>query len=227
MKKSLLLLCISLAGHFCFSQSYTLSPTNLNVNGNPGDLMYATLVVNNTGANTISIHVERIARNLPPNWSTCFCFPFCVAPFIDTLTFTIQGYSSDSIKPSFLTDSLVPGIGYVSIRLFQLDYPNNPDTVSFSGSTLSSSSMNESTLAGNVTVFPNPFTHCLTVQNKNREAFSFSIYNSTGQVLFKKEQCSAFAEILDLSYLAEGIYFTRMEFLSGKVEVKRIVKTKM
>lgn len=208
------------------AQSYTLSPTHLNVQGNPGDFMLSTLVVNNPSASQITIHMERIVKNLPANWTSCFCFPTCIAPFIDTLTFSIAAYSNDSIKPNYGTDPNTPGIGYITIKLYQEGFPNAIDTVYFSGSTLSTSGVNEVSYASNFAAYPNPFNDVLTVCNKNMEDYTLSVYNSTGEIVFRKENISAMNESVDLSFLCEGIYFVKSEFTSGKTVSNRIVKSK-
>ncbi len=208
------------------AQSYTLSPTHLNVQGNPGDFMLSTLVVNNPSASQITIHMERIVKNLPANWTSCFCFPTCIAPFIDTLTFSIAAFSNDSIKPNYGTDPNTPGIGYITIKLYQEGFPNAIDTVYFSGSTLSASGIDELSYASNFSAYPNPFNDLLTLRNNTTEDYSLSVYNSTGEIVFKKENISGLIQTVDLSFLSEGIYFIKSEFASGKIVSNRIVKSK-
>lgn len=208
------------------AQNYSLNPTGLNAQGNPGDFLLSTLIVNNTSGNNITMHVKRIVKNLPPNWTSCFCFPVCVAPFIDTLTFNIPPYSMDSIKPNYHTDPSTLGIGYVTIILYQVDYPNNIDTVVFSGSTMSSSGISTNSFASNFTSFPNPFSNTLTLLNNNSESYSASVYNSTGEVVYRKENVSSTTEPVNLEFLPDGIYFIKLEFTSGKIISNRVIKSK-
>src|SRR5262245_8728271 len=120
-----------------FSQDYTLDSTRIHANGNPGDLFLASLIVTNNSNATITMHLQRIVKNLPANWTSCFCYPHCIAPWVDTLTFSIAPLSMDSIKPNFGTDS-IPGTGYITILLVQQGAESNlQDTIFFTGSTLS------------------------------------------------------------------------------------------
>lgn len=207
------------------AQDYTLNPSNLNVQGNPGDFMLSTLIVNNTSGNNITMHLKRIVKNLPTNWSSCFCYPKCLAPFIDTLTFNIAPFSMDSIKPNYGTDS-VPGIGYVTITLYQQGFSNNIDTIAFSGSTLSTSGVNDPVFSSKFTYYPNPFSNSLTIQNNNAELYALFLYNSTGGLVYRKESISSVSEKLDLEFLECGIYYLKSEFASGKIISNKLVKSK-
>ena len=115
-----------------FSQDYSLDSTGVHAQGNPGDLFLATLIVTNNSGSDITLHLNRIVSNLPPGWTSCFCYPICIAPLIDTLTFTIPALGVDSIKPNFGTDS-IPGIGHITITLYQVgeSVPSDMDTIFF------------------------------------------------------------------------------------------------
>lgn len=205
-----------------FSQNHSLNPTRLDAHGNPGDLMLSTLVVNNTGSSAVTLHMKRIIKNLPPNWTSCFCYPFCIAPFIDTLSFTISPFSCDSIKPNYGTDSLVPGIGYITIILYEDGFPNNIDTVAFSGSTLPlgvSSEISESSFS----LFPNPCRDHFTVKNPGRENGKVSVYNVAGELQWMHTVNFAVNE-LDVSALPAGLYFIRIEFDSEKIITRKFLK---
>ncbi len=185
--------------------------------------MLSTLIVNNTSNSTISIHVERIVRNLPPNWTSCFCYPWCVAPFIDTLTFPIAPFSSDSIKPNYHTDPSIPGIGYVTITLYQVGFPNNIDTVAFSGSTLLASGIEEP-LTTTIDIYPNPVTENLIVSNPSNTSCILRIYNAAGEMITEKG-ISDKKSVLGLRQLPEGYYTIQIHFKSGQIISKKIFKT--
>lgn len=208
------------------AQDYILNPTNLNVQGNPGDFMLSTLIVNNTSANTITMHFERIVKNIPVNWSSCFCYPACLAPSIDTLTFSIAPFSSDSIKPNYNTDLSTPGIGYVTITLYQQGFPSSIDTIAFSGSTLSASGINETAFSPNFTAYPNPFNTSLTIHNKSPESYTLSVFNSSNEIVYFKKSTSSLTEKHSLGFLPDGIYVIKSEFVSGKMVSNKIIKSK-
>jgi hypothetical protein len=195
------------------------------VQGKPGDFLLSKLIVNNTSANTIYIRFERFVKNLPPNWNSCFCFPTCLAPFIDTFTFSIAPFSMDSIMPNYNTDPIMPGIGYITIKLNQVGYPNNVDTIAFSGSTMQTLGISDVSYGLNYTSYPNPFSNVLTIKNNNSESYMLSIYNSTGENVYRKENLSSLCETIDLSFLSDGVYFMKSEFISGKIISSKIVKS--
>src|SRR5262245_14770620 len=118
MKKIFLIaFLISITGAKSFCQVYSLDSSRIHVQGNPGDLMLASLVITNNTSDSITILLSRIVKNLPPNWNSCYCYPECLAQDRDTFTFSIAPFSSDSIVPNFGTDS-TPGIGYITTVLF-------------------------------------------------------------------------------------------------------------
>jgi hypothetical protein len=204
------------------SQDYTLSPTNLDVSGNPGDFMLSTLIVNNPTSSEIMISFERIEKNLPPNWTSCFCFPDCIAPWIDTMTFVINPFSCDSIKPNYGTDLTVPGIGYITIILHQVGYESIVDTVHYSGSTLPAGTTEP--VLSPVSVYPNPFAGKLFLDNSRHENFSVAIFDVTGQLVFSKEHLEADLEVLELDFLSPGVYFLRMEAIGKPGATIRLVR---
>ena len=209
---------------FCriaFSQSYALNPTHLNVQGMPGDFMLSTLIVNNPSGAPITMHLKRIVKNLPANWTSCFCYPYCIAPFIDTLVFSISPFSSDSIKPNYGTDSL-PGIGYITIILYEEGFQNNLDTITFSGSTMASG-INENFI-NSISVFPNPVTDYLIVSNTSSVPFSVSIFNSLGEMMGEKSY-SGTKSVISFNGFPEGYYFIQARFDNGQVISKKIIKS--
>ena len=206
-----------------FSQDYSLNSTKLNAHGSPGDFMLSTLVVNNASGSTITMHMQRIVKNLPANWTSCFCYPTCIGPLIDTLTFSIAPFSKDSIKPNYGTDPSTPGIGYITIRLYQEGFPNNIDTIAFSGNTLTSG-INEDLLNA-IAVFPNPVTDCLVVSNTSSAPISVTVFNSIGEIVAEK-YFSNKKSLVSFSEFSEGYYFIQVQFNSSQVITKRILKSK-
>ena len=201
---------------FCriaFSQSYALNPTHLNVQGMPGDFMLSTLIVNNSSGAPITMHLKRIVKNLPPYWTSCFCFPDCIAPWIDTMTFVLPAGVTDSIEPNFGTDS-VPGIGYITITLYQEGFPNHIDTITFSGSTLPAGII--SIVESGINIFPNPVSQILNISCKN---FSYAgLFSMDGRNVLRIQNST-----VDVSALHDGIYF--LKIISGsKIFTSKIIK---
>ena len=196
------------------SQDYNLIPVNPNAQGNPGDLFRASVHVQNTnGESDIVMHLKRIVKNLPPYWTSCFCFPDCIAPWIDTMTFLLPAGVTDSIEPNFGTDS-VPGIGYITITLYQEGFPNHIDTITFSGSTLPAGII--SIAESGINIFPNPVSQILNISCKNFS--SAELFSADGRKVLRIQNST-----VDVSALPDGIYF--LQIISGsKTFTSKIIK---
>jgi hypothetical protein len=71
-------------------------------------------------------------------------------------------------------------------------------------------------------VYPNPVHRMLYVYNK--ESARISLFNSVGQVVYSGEKKNKPEFALDLSSLADGIYFLKITHLDGSSFVKKIIK---
>ena len=79
-----------------------------------------------------------------------------------------------------------------------------------------------------IKVSPNPFSSdiSLTIQGKNLKQVSFTITDITGSVIYHREESSLtanYTKMLDLSYLANGIYFLTVR-ANGATTTRKIVK---
>src|SRR5688572_26277599 len=185
------------------AQNYILNPYNLNVTGNPGDFLLSGLTVSNPNPVDITIFINRIEKNIPNGWTSCFCYPTCLAPWLDTLTWTIPAGSSVDISPNFQTTS-VPGFGTVRAELWNFTSGSAVDTITFTGSTLSSG-MNE--IISEFKLYPNPVKNTLFVEHINHQPFNLYIFDSLGKEVFFSDDNS---KILSLAQLSNGYYAVRI-----------------
>ncbi|MBK0370120.1 pectate lyase family protein [Flavobacterium agrisoli] len=73
-----------------------------------------------------------------------------------------------------------------------------------------------------ISVYPNPTTDYVTVQTPENTTTNIAVYNTSGQLIFSKEQAKG-DQIVDLTQQSNGIYFVRI--LNGKKEIiKKIIK---
>jgi len=221
--KLFLFLFVVLLGNNLKAQDYTIVPANLNVHSFPGDFFLAKARVQNNSTNTITMFMERIVKNLPPNWTSCFCYPTCIAPFVDTLRFHIAPHSMDSIMPNFGTDS-VPGLGTIVVKLYQQGYESMPDTITYTGSTFSNK-INSLSFVSEFSVYPNPFSNTISVKNKNRQICQLFIYNLSGEVVYQNENFNSALENINLMFLEAGIYFLKIKLSGQETEIKKLIKT--
>lgn len=212
MKNKLFLISIflSLVTTSLKAQNYILNPYNLNVTGLPGDFLLSGLTVTNPNTTDIEIFISRIERTLPQGWTSCFCYPTCLAPWLDTLTWTIPAGTSVDISPNFQT-TLTPGIGIVRVELLNLTTGSAADTITFTGSTLASG-INE--INSKIDIYPNPVADKIYIKNEQLEELEIiivdytgkTIYNATGDINsipvynFKPGQYSVFLKSKNYTY---------------------------
>lgn len=202
------------------AQDYSLVAVDLNSIANPGDFFYAHLKVVNNSSSTIEMFMTRVVKDLPLNWTSCFCYPVCIAPFIDTLRFDIPAFSQDSIKPNFQSD-FNPGIGTVVITLYQVGFEASIDTVTFTGSTLGSTGI-QGLLLNNECLFPNPANDVLFLGLLSEEVIWIRAFKENGSLCWA-ESLNTGAQYLDISKLASGLYFFAIETKSNGRFYKKIL----
>lgn len=190
------------------AQEYSIVQTMPNASGQPGDMLMPMIHVQNSSNEGILMHLERIVLNLPNNWTSCFCYPHCVAPWIDTMSFMIPAYSVDSVTPNFCTDSFVPGTGTVQIILYQGGFENAADTITFTGTTTANSVFDIE--SHYITVFPNPFAETVTILNDDPDNFRVIVSDLQGRIVFAPAIVYRESATLDLSFLSNGMYFIQV-----------------
>ena len=77
-----------------------------------------------------------------------------------------------------------------------------------------------------ISIYPNPFTSTITIQNQNFNQVKFTIHNIFGQSVFNEQEnnlSSNYTKTIDLSFLSQGIYLIDI-IIDGERTVKKIVK---
>lgn len=218
--RAFLLFCMILWFADAKSQDYSVIYTHPNSVGQPSQLFLSQVKVQNSSSEGIFMHFERIVNNLPGTWTSCFCYPFCVAPWIDTATFYVNGSSTDSIMPNFGTDS-IPAMATVTIVLYQMGYENMADTITFTGSTLPAGIT--PTEQERISVYPNPFVDQITIGTPANGS-TLTIRNCSG-ALIGSYQLSGEQNSFDLSFLSRGFYWAEITSELGERRVIQIVKS--
>jgi hypothetical protein len=200
-------------------QDITYSKSDYDKTGPAGTMVSPNVNFSNTGADTIEIFVNRFYKNLPQNWTSCFCFINCHSPLEDTLRFKLGPGEDQTISMGFNTDS-VPGIGYVSITLEQVG-GSQKDTINFSASTLVSG-IKQHAQNSLLNIFPNPFASKVNITSA--EEFTFTVSDMTGKELKIENSGTAKSKSLNLDNFPQGQYLIRMAYPSGKTETHKIIK---
>lgn len=182
MKRKVWSLVITLSMLTCVlnAQNYTLNPYNLNVTGIPGDFLLTGFTVSNSNPVDITIFVERIEKTVPNGWTSCFCYPTCLAPWLDTLTWVIPANSSVDVAPNFQTTTS-PGFGTVRVEITNLTSGSAADTITFTGSTLSSG-INE--INSKIDIYPNPVADKIFIKNEQLEELEIIIMDISGKTIY-------------------------------------------
>jgi len=116
------------------AQDLIYSKSEFDKTGDPLTMVNPDVSFLNIGSDTIEIRVIRSFKNLPPNWTSCFCFTECNPPSVDTLQFFMAPLDKFIIGVGFNTDS-IPGIGFIKATFEQIG-GTQKDTLNFSGNTL-------------------------------------------------------------------------------------------
>lgn len=200
------------------AQNYTLNPYNLNVTGTPGDFLLSGLTVSNPNAVDITIFINRIERTLPNGWTSCLCFPICLAPWIDTLSWTIPANSSVDISPNFQTTPN-PGFGTVRLEIANLTSGSSEDTITFTGNTLSSG-IDE--IEAGLLLYPNPVSEQLFLEIPGEKPYRVIIFDLSGKQVYLSEgniKTISFRNILNGNYLMQL-------FFEGSIISRKIIVSK-
>jgi hypothetical protein len=203
------------------AQDITYSKSNFDETGDPTAMVTPEVSFLNTGPDSIEVFVNRFYKNLPANWTSCFCFISCHLPSEDTLRFFLAPMEKATIGVGFNTDS-IPGIGYVKITVEQIG-GNQKDTLSFSGSTMFAG-IGENSFSSSLKLFPNPTSDRLIINSSLNENYSVSVTNVNGQIVRHLSEFKTGKTEISLNGLPNGMFFIHLLYTSGRTETKRIIK---
>jgi hypothetical protein len=220
MRHFFVAVCMVLVVPGSSAQNISYGKSTYDLTGDPTTMVTPELNFSNTGSSTIQVFVKRILVNLPPNWTSCFCFINCHPPAIDTLRFNLVPGQNASIGVGFNTD-INPGIGYVRLTVEEVG-GTQKDTLDFSGSTLLSG-IKENFAPSMFKLFPNPTIETLTIFSDFKDEYSIIITNHKGQTVKHFSDLKENTE-LSLRDLSVGVYFVTVKYKSGKTDTKQIIK---
>jgi hypothetical protein len=193
MKKALLI-CFALFAFATGAQSQSFTFTKLGAdtaryeNGGTFDTYYTYAVMRNTGATTLHIKFQKMARVIPTNWAADMCYGLCY-----TNTEIIPPNSTVDLAPgdvdsTFEVTWTVPsqGIGTQVVRMFNNDNPSQFQDVTFyvrrttTAITNISSTVKSFELKQN---YPNPFNPVTNINFSIPKAqnVSLKVYDMMGR----------------------------------------------
>ncbi len=78
-------------GMLLAQSNYSLQLDSINATGEPDDFLLAPIKLTNIANQGFYIKINRIKRTSPETWASCFCHPVCLAPFIDSMEWWVDG----------------------------------------------------------------------------------------------------------------------------------------
>jgi len=203
------------------AQNISLDKSTYNETGQTGLVLTPILKIENISTDTVQIFLNRIYKNLPAGWTSCFCYMECQSPTLDVLLFKIAPGETADIGVSFHTDS-IEGIGYIHLSVEEVG-GNFKDTLYFSGSTLTSG-INTISQAKAFSYFPNPVKDQLTLASLSKDVNLVSLLTRDGKVLTKSTFRNDNKSHINFEGFPAGLYYIKIQYKSGKTELHPVVK---
>jgi hypothetical protein len=202
--------------------NYTLQLDSINAMGQPGDFLLAPIKLTNTTNQGFTIKIQRIERIIPENWSSCFCYPVCLAPFVDSMEWLVDANETITIAPNFNTDPDEPGSGYVVVKISELGQLH-ADTITCTGSTLGVTAVPEWERE-KMKLFPNPANSNFLIKFDQIFSGTIEVIDQTGVIMVAAYPSNSWDFEQDISNLPSGYYLIRCTSIHNKVNLLRLVK---
>lgn len=203
------LLLILISCSFAFGQTLDYGKSSFNQWGDTGSMITPVLQIKNISSNNVQIFVTRIEKNLPTNWTVCFCYLICNPPELDTLRINMIPGETVSIGNGFHTDS-IRGTGSVKLSV-EVIGGLQKDTLIFTASSLASGIQTINNYSS-LKAFPNPCNNELVIKNANN--LTLNIFNSIG-ILTDRFDCKTNLLKLNTSEYQPGYYLLKFNDEKG------------
>lgn len=195
------------------AQNFSTSTTYTTLQGrSTTEIPPSIEVVNNTAA-PLRLGWERISANIPDGWSIVVCDKKCYSTLIDKKTFTLlPGEKLEDFRVSFRPNG-IRGVGTVEVKVYNVNNPSESTTVMFSGSAQSSSMFGSPSAternSEEPTIFPNPATEHIMVQDNYSEVRYIEVFNVVGRKI-TDFSVRHDGEKYNISELPRGMYMVRL-----------------
>ncbi len=221
MKKILLLLIIPFS-FILKGQNYIISMYDTIKYGNTGATLLPMAIFTNVSIAPVQMHMNRIVKNIPAGWTSCFCYPTCLAQTTNTFDFVIPIASgkiaaTQTVAPNFGTDSIA-GVGVI-IVVFNEIGTTKYDTVRYRGITSKPTGIKETNSINNfeLNVYPNPASNFLNLKYSLQKIgpLKFEIFSVTGQKLKETNSSSDLNQgenksQINIEGFESGLYYLKL-----------------
>ncbi len=202
--------------------NYTLQLDSINATGEQGDFLLAPIKLTNTTNQGFYIKIQRIERTIPETWSSCFCYPVCLAPFVDSMEWWVDANETITIAPNFNTDPVEAGSGYVVVKISELGQ-SPADTITCTGSTLGATSVPE-WVGETMKLFPNPANSNFLIRFDQIFSGTIEVIDQRGAIMVATYTFNSSFFEQEISQLPSGYYLIRCISIHNKVNLLRLVK---
>lgn len=183
MKKLILLVFLVTITKSSFSQTFTLDPGNVDTVFAPYDelTIFDIYPVNITNEK-ILFHWTKIAVNVPVGWDYSLCdYGNCYTGIPNGGTMDSVDVGGMGLLGLNISPYSIAGQGIVKIYVYDANFPNDGDTVTW---VVNSSALGvEENFASLVSIYPNPATDFIMVNQESFNFNEFTIYSIEGKLL--------------------------------------------
>lgn len=222
----LITIFISLATIAMGQSSFHVSTTYATEQGTIDREVAPRVVLRNLTNRTLTLRWEIEKRNLSEGWQAVVCDRQCYTPNTDQRSFRLQpGEVLHDFQVSFRPNGK-EGIGHVEVVLYEEDAPKQRQSITFSGAAKSTSSglANLSKEGAAPSIYPNPVTEFMFLQDDYSRVKHIEVYNVVGRKM-QGFSVGYAGEKYDVSRLPRGIYMVRMLDEQGNIlRTQRISK---
>lgn len=173
----------------------------------------------------ITYKFETITNTIPEEWDFSLCdYTNCYVSIPATGTMTtisvddaqngLEGFFSLSVNPLDFE-----GVGFLELYVYDANDHERGDTVSWTLSYGNAVSTNELEVAESFKIYPNPTPDVLNIEFKG--AYTGVIFNGIGKKVLSLEGDQN--QTVDVSTLANGVYFISCQDESGQVFNKQFI----
>jgi hypothetical protein len=209
MKKNLLIFLFITFNLLLQAQQLLVSSTYAVQQGRNNEEIVPSVVVKNNSNRSMDLRWERVKNNLPYGWESVVCDKQCYSTLVESRTFTLSaGESLSDFRVGFRPNG-IDGAGNTEIRIYEVKNPSNSVTVSFTGNAQQSNNSNNSVSNNILTIYPNPATEHIMLQDSNGEVKFLEVYNVMGRKVLDFTIVNSSAKY-DVSELSRGMYMVRM-----------------
>lgn len=206
MKKIVLICAIFSFGISAKSQTYTLTPGNVDTVEAPlNTLSIFDIYQNNITSSKILLSWNRISISLPVGWDYSLCdLGACYTGIppggtMDSVDVGQMGFLGLNINPF-----AIAGQGIVKLYVYDEAFPTNGDTLTWVVNA-SPVSVSETNNEWNIiSVYPNPSTNYFTINNIPETCMLF-IFDAVGK-LIEQSQITSNQKTIDVSNYTNGVY---------------------